>query len=95
MSVENTSMSAPAAMAEGMARRRSMAWQKPPMMVASVVMRPLKPSSPRRTPVSSSRLREAGRTSEKPSAGFFSMESAGWQMWPTMTDSRPRSMRAL
>lgn len=25
----------------------------------------------------------------------FSMESAGWQMWPTMTDSRPRSMRAL
>ena len=83
-------MSQPAVIEAGIALRRSIAMQYPPMMVASDVMTPLKPSRPRSTPVSSSGLSEAGRQSSSRSAGLISIATDGCTMCPTMTLISPR-----
>ena len=80
-------------MAAGMAFSRGMAALKPIICVASVMIRPLKPSSCRSTSFRSSGASVAGRISSSRMPGRYFCDSARWQMWPTMTASIPSSMR--
>ena len=65
------------------------------MMVASLMMRPLKPKRSLSTPVSSSRDWLPGSSFSGPAAGSIARITFGWTMWPAMTLKSPSSMRLL